>query len=925
MPRSTERGRPESLRGGGSEYQRRDLAGQVSTRASNRTGNYFKSLRQITPDSPPRGIPPEQRKKPIPSPRAKYPKRRELKGMEKLKLELPKEAQQLDSFPSASVSSLVSVLETAAASGNLTAAAHYIWEEGKGGFVGSRAKWRKAKVQMRSDIDAIAMLAPGRKGAQLALTLWRVLCCDAAAEVGLRPAESVADGAIRSCINDPADPLWKEGLEVWREARGEGLRLGVSTCVALLKALKNAKGGGRVSEAEAVFEEMRNMSMIRGPGGGAAYTIMIRMYRTVGDCEKAEGAYRQMIEDGVPPNAAAFNMLLRSFVEGGRLQDVFRIFKEMRKIGVQIKESHYYAVKRAAEMSSRPGMSSVLFGLWKEMRSANIVPRRTWYTSVINSLSKAEGPSRHQEAMFVFRDMIANKIEPNVVTYNCLIPSVVAGLRSRDRSGWQHAQLLLSDMQSRGIPPSSRTFSVLFNVLYAADKQVKGRQDKAYQIYEQAKKNATVIETWGTITLNSLLVCMKGSRGVPSRFDVATEVYELMKNGSEIQKPNCVTYSLMMKLAAQSGNETDAAQVLSFFEEMKKDGITPDMNSYINLMSTQVGTGVLKLLKEMKETGVQPSLKVYNTAIWALSDGQVQSSDADAAVTIMRMIKHDGMHPSTLTYNGMIKMFLKAKRPDEAWSLFEEMREEGRVQMTAETFKFATAAFIRKSDANSSSWRGALQLLESYRAAEMAVDPIQRQTSTYIYDRVLEAMSKGLNEFGVVPWERAMALFNEMESSGIRVSPVSFSFVTYAVARAPGGSQWRRAVSFLNEMSRRKFQPFDFVVDGLMASALEAGGDALFEVVDVLEKVEKLGMRASEKKDGKMSVCLDPVLSSKLLVQLCGKGGGEETQSSAGASHRTIAQRFLVLLEKWIVPLTTEGSRAVSRFGLVSQQKGSDA
>mmetsp|Transcript_40218 Transcript_40218/g.79274 ORF Transcript_40218/g.79274 Transcript_40218/m.79274 type:complete len:89 (+) Transcript_40218:1-267(+) len=71
------------------------------------------------------------------------------------------------------------------------------------------------------------------------------------------------------------------------------------------------------------------------------------------------------------------------------------------------------------------------------------------------------------------------------------------------------------------------------------------------------------------------------------------------------------------------------------------------------------------------------------------------------------------------------------------------------------------------------------------------------QPDTVTLNALISAMEKAP---GGSQWEKALEVFQEMNRRGVEPNTVTFNALISAMGKAPGGSQWERAVEVFEEL-----------------------------------------------------------------------------------------------------------------------------
>ncbi|KAI8912211.1 hypothetical protein DFJ77DRAFT_467307, partial [Powellomyces hirtus] len=135
-------------------------------------------------------------------------------------------------------------------------------------------------------------------------------------------------------------------------------------------------------------------------------------------------------------------------------------------------------------------------------------------------------------------------------------------------------------------------------------------------------------------------------------------------------------------------------------EKMREQGHQPDVTTYNLLLSDFAGRGnitaVRKGLEAMTHVGVKPDLVTFNTVLAALA-GSMDRLDTAELARVLRAMEADHIQPDTITYNILIKAYLRAGDTEAGMATLSSMVQAG-FPADVMTYRTIIAALLRNHD-----------------------------------------------------------------------------------------------------------------------------------------------------------------------------------------------------------------------------------
>merc|ERR1719484_237866 len=416
------------------------------------------------------------------------------------------------------------------------------------------------------------------------------------------------------------------------------------------------------------------------------HVAMMRARSKEHDLEGAMQVFRKLQSSGVQLTALAYNALLDSCIQCGKVNVALQHFKEMKDLGLVDVVSYNTLLKAYLKQ----GQIAKARKLLTEMSENNIEANQVTYNEMLNALVAVKD---RQEMWGLVREMNTMGMRPNAVTCSIILKSLTAHSAPADvRQAMSLIDNLHEDMDevlfASVIEACVRMgqLDLLSSKLqqYAGLGGLAGLTAPTYgsmiKAYGRARDIERVRELWGemrrrhvtptSITLGCMvdaLVC----NGFP---DEALSLVREMKE-DDICKDilNTVIYSTLLKGFAQA---RQPGRVQDVFEEMKEMGIACNTVSYNTMLDANARTGKMdradELFREMQASGVSPDVITYSTLV----KGYCQSGDIDQGFQVLKEMVAAGTHePDEILYNSLLDGCAKQHRVDDALKLVEEMHK----------------------------------------------------------------------------------------------------------------------------------------------------------------------------------------------------------------------------------------------------------
>merc|ERR1719160_715997 len=416
------------------------------------------------------------------------------------------------------------------------------------------------------------------------------------------------------------------------------------------------------------------------------HVAMIRARSKENDLEGAMQVFRKLQSSGVQLTSLAYNALLDSCVQCGKVNIALQHFNEMKELGF-VDVVSYNTLLKAYLKIGQINKARTLLG---EMSENNIQANQVTYNEMLNALVSTKD---RKEMWALVREMNAIVMKPNSVTCSIILKSLTAHSATDDV---RQAMALIDNMQedmdevlfASVVEACVRVgqLDLLSSKLqqYAGVGGLAGLTAPTYgsmiKAYGRARDIERVRELWRemrrrNVTPTSItLGCMVDALVRNSLPDEALSlVREIREDETCKDILNTVIYSTLLKGFAQT---RQPGRVQEVFDEMKKMGIACDTVSYNTMLDANARTGKMdradELFREMQVSGVSPDVITYSTLV----KGYCQAGDIDKGYQVLNEMVTSGVHePDEILYNSLLDGCAKQHRVDDALKLVEDMHK----------------------------------------------------------------------------------------------------------------------------------------------------------------------------------------------------------------------------------------------------------
>ncbi|CAM8958206.1 unnamed protein product [Rhodiola kirilowii] len=341
-------------------------------------------------------------------------------------------------------------------------------------------------------------------------------------------------------------------------------------------------------------------------------------------------------------NAKCSNQIYRSYYHAG-----YPDFRQTRKLETGIASDRVASDEREVQISQAEARRPVeAFNLFTAMQFyLTIQQQMTSYPDLVayHSIAVTLGQAGHMKELFDVIDIMRSpprknfnkgvfekwdpRLEPDIVVYNAVLNACVK------RKNWEGAFWVLQQLDQQKIELSSTTYGLVMEVMYAC-----GKYNLVHEFFEKMKK-----------------------------FFI----------------PNALTYRVLVNTLWKEGKPDEAVLAVN---QMERRGIIGSAALYYDLARCLCSMGrckeALMQMEKISKVANKPLVVTYTGLIQACLDS---ANVKDARFILNRM--HGICSPNLVTYNIMLKAYVKSGLFEEAKELYFIMSEDGTHRMNKSDIK----------------------------------------------------------------------------------------------------------------------------------------------------------------------------------------------------------------------------------------------
>lgn len=399
----------------------------------------------------------------------------------------------------------------------------------------------------------------------------------------------------------------------------------------------------------------------------------------------------------IPLNAITFNTLMDACVEVGDFEKTLTLFDEMKKI--EIKPDIYtYAVivkglksnkgkdnvKKAIEIfelvknDSSIKVDEVLFNsvldiciknndinkaeeIFREMKKSDITPSAITFSIMI----KGYGNEKNLEKCYeLYQELLSMNLIPNEIIFGCLMNCAVK---------CSNLELMI-EIYQKMLSLNMKMNSVIFTTLIKGFAKMK-KYEESFSVYDSITKQEK--EKSNIIMFNAILDVCAESENYEKLLSIFNELQE--EKNENFPNANLLTYSTVIKGMIKAKRFNDAYKI---YNNLRQTTIKLDEIVYNVMIDGFAEAGEKEkaenLFVEMKKLNVKRTSIIYSILIKMYAKTSLKNEgDLTKAVSLINLMREDGIKPSIIAYTTIMQMYLRKKNIKAAIAIFEEIKKEG--------------------------------------------------------------------------------------------------------------------------------------------------------------------------------------------------------------------------------------------------------
>ncbi|KAH6775333.1 Pentatricopeptide repeat superfamily protein [Perilla frutescens var. hirtella] len=387
------------------------------------------------------------------------------------------------------------------------------------------------------------------------------------------------------------------------------------------------------------------------------FVYMIEILCLESDFDGVKSVFNEMKSKGFLMNSAAANSLIRSFGNGGMVEELLWVWKRMKD--TQIEPSLYtynFLMNGLVNCMYIESAERVL----EVMEKGKVKPDVVTYNTMIKGYCKS---GNVRKAIEKFQVMEVKNVDPDKITFLTLMQACYT------EGDHDFCLRLYNEMQDKGLEIPPHAYSLVIGGLCREGKSMEGSVVFENMVAKGCQPNVAIY--------TALIDVYAKNRNL----DMAMGLFERMQ--SEGFVPDEVTYGVIVNSLCKSGRLEEAMQ---WFEYCKRNNVAINAVLYSSLIDGLGKEGRLeeaeKLFEEMVVKGCPRDSYCYNVLIDALA----KRGKMDEALSFFKKMEDEGCDQTVYTFTILINGLFKEHRNEEALEMWDLMIEKG-ITPTAASFR----------------------------------------------------------------------------------------------------------------------------------------------------------------------------------------------------------------------------------------------
>mmetsp|Transcript_25730 Transcript_25730/g.31706 ORF Transcript_25730/g.31706 Transcript_25730/m.31706 type:complete len:838 (+) Transcript_25730:143-2656(+) len=385
------------------------------------------------------------------------------------------------------------------------------------------------------------------------------------------------------------------------------------------------------------------------------------------------------------------------------------------------------------------------------------------------------------------------------------------------------AKEIFDKMQAAEIKINANDIQLVVLALCRQNTYQPGLWKEGLQLLQFAGKNDIAGEM-KIEAYNAILSAMDNEK----KWQDALSLVNMMKESKKFHpRPNISTYHNVLSVLVSSKKVERAKDLLL---SLPKQGINPSMYSYEIVLPALMQNDhrgknwrqAVELLKSMVENRVPIPIEMYNRVISSCS----KARKTNEAMSVFALMKEQKMKPDTVTYNSLISACANDGLARDALRLLEKCKEEEGFGPDVITYTNTIRACAKSKMSTK-----ALQLLDDAKKAGISLD-------AFIYTAVINVCAKDRK------WRMSLDLLKDMKKNNVIANQHTYSAVINALGNC---GEWERAVEMLNQMKEKGMQINVITYNSAIAAIAKASRRSMHD--ESSSNTEELWKRALDVLD----------------------------------------------------------------------------
>ena len=308
--------------------------------------------------------------------------------------------------------------------------------------------------------------------------------------------------------------------------------------------------------------------------------------------------------------------------------------------------------------------------------------------------------------------------------------------------------------------------------------------------------------------LNAAVLCHRGEAETRQVWETMTQEHGI--------KPTAVTYNIFLKRFFGHRSPVAQRQALALLDEMRHEGVEPDVLTFNELINICVEGGDMKaatnLLQAMLHRGLRPDATTYTTLI----KGYGLKGNLVSAFDTVKEMRAQAVALTTYSCNVLADACIRCGQPARALKLYRDFEAANSVSAVSSSLDLKSFNIMLKAHREMGQLEGALGTLAAMKARGLEPDFVT-------YNTLVDAYCKAQKPQG------ARALVAEMKAGKVPVTHQTLHPLLQEEITSQGASLEQALVLAKEMLEEHGHAPSDVTVCTVMEAmlAMERPGDAI--------------------------------------------------------------------------------------------------